>query len=995
MPTFTNHPSCLPRLPRSAIHRAVVAALGLASAASVLAQAQPAAPAASAAAADGAAQQVTISASRIDRLGYTAPTPTTVVGALTLEQRATANVGDVLNEIPAFRGSVTPSAGGLGNTGQFLADLRGLGAQRTLVLLERKRLPASNFPGQGNIAGTTNLSIIPTALIRSVDVVTGGASAAYGSDAVAGVVNIMLDDKLQGVKGSAQYGATRYDDARDTFASLAGGTRFADGRGHVIVGGEYNHNSGTGIYNTERDWGRRSVGILQNLPGNRPAGVTANIIDANTGGYFRAASTGGVVQTPGALAGLAFVPNGSGGVTTTPMAPGVFGVGNFDQFTEAAIAANRAAGIDNRNLQQLRPETERANLLARLSYSLTDNVTAYVEPLVSRVTTTGILIVRRDGAGAGPALRIQRDNPFLQQALTPAQLAQVPGFTPGNTLFGGGLSIGYLGGDFGPLLSSTTHDTVRLATGAKGTFGDTWSWEASAVLGKNRAERTIANNFNNTRFRNALDVVSAGGQTVCRSASAQAEGCQPINILGSLSASPAALAYVQGTASGTATSRTDAYALSLQGEPFSLPAGPVSVGAGIEQRTESYEVSTDPLSQANAWLNGTGASLPKVKLKVNEVYAETIVPLLKGQAFAKSLDFNGAARFTDYSTSGNVTTWKAGASWEPISEVRLRATRSRDIRAPNLSDLFSPISTVAPVPIDPRTALSGVPAPTALPTQGGNPDLKPERADTTTLGIVLRPKFVKRLNLSVDYYQIDVKDAITATSAQTAVNLCLPGGVYSGSPLCSLITFANNDTARGQILAVSAQLANVGSFKTRGVDLQLSYAKPLKELSAGLAGTLNVGLQGTRVFEFRTSADISALFPNGINRAGQTGAAFGGPAGLPKWSWTGTLDYKWEGLSFNAQLRHISRSHQDNGLVGPDDPAFSSTLVNSVNNNMVPSYTLVNVGASYDFGSKAQRREVFVAVNNLFDRDPPLPANGTAYYDLLGRAFKVGVRFSF
>ncbi len=977
----------------NALHAATLAVMGTVAFGAAQAQGQAAAPAAAASA--PAVEQITISASRIDRLGYVAPTPTTVIGALALEQRATVNIADVLNEIPAFRGSNTPSAGGLGNNGQFLANLRGLGPQRTLVLLERQRLPVTSVPGQGNTPATTDLSIIPTILIRSVDVVTGGASAAYGSDAVAGVVNVILDDKLQGVKGSVQYGATRYGDAKDTFASLAGGTGFADGKGHVIVGGEYNKNGGTGIYNDQREWGRRNYGLVTNLPSNRAAGTPANVIGENTGMYFRAASSGGVIQTAGPLANLAFVAGPNGTVTTAPVTPGLYGSGNLDAFTPQAIAANAAAGINNLNLQQLRPELERGNVLAKLTYQLSDTLSLYVQPLLSTVHNTGISIVRRDGGGAGPALRIQNDNPYLKAALTPAQLALVPGFTPGNTQFGGGLSIGYLGNDFGPAISDVKHTTTRLAAGLKGSLGDSWNWDVSATMAKNQADALAANNFNNTNFRNALDAVTVGGQVVCRSAAAQAAGCVPFNVLGKLNASQAALDYVKGTASGTTVTTLQEVAANLQGEPFSLPAGPVSLGAGVDHRVESLAVDTDPLSQTGAWFSSLGAAFPKTKLTVNEAYVETIAPLLKGVMLAKSLDFNGAVRYTDYSTSGKVTTWKGGLSWEPTADIRLRGTRSRDIRAPNLVDLYSPVTTVAPVPVDPRTALSGVPAPTALPTTGGNPALKPERADTTTVGIVFQPKALKRLSMSADYYRIDVKDAITSTSAAAAVNACLPNGIYSGSPLCSLITFAGGDVVKGQILAVSAQQANVGAFKTRGLDLQLSYAQPLREVADSLSGTVNVGLLATRVFEYATSADISALFPNGINRAGQTGAAFGGPAGLPNWSWTGNVDYKLDRLAVNAQVRFISRGHQDNGLVGPDNSNYASTLSNSVSNNVVPSYALFNAGVSYDFGSKGQRRELYLTVNNLFDRDPPLPANGSSYYDLLGRAFKVGARFSF
>lgn len=975
---------------RNTLHSAVLLALGCGGISPAMAQAT------GPSAAEPATQQITISASRIDRLGFVAPTPTTVLGAATLEQRATVNVGDVLNEVPSFRGSATPAGGGLANNGFTLADLRGLGAQRTLVLLDRKRLPTTTVPGQATTpAGTVNLGMIPTALIRSVDVVTGGASAAYGSDAVAGVVNIVLDDKLQGLKASAQYGATRYDDARDVFLSMAGGTRFADGKGHVVVGGEYNSNSGTGIYNEERDWGRLYFGSITNLPANRAAGVPANNIGPNTGFLFRLGSTGGVVQNAGALNGLSFVKAQNGGVTTAQLSFGRFGSGSFDQFSDAAVAANQAAGIDNRLLQQLRPDIERANVLARVSYQFSDNLSGYLEPLLSVVETNGIMTARRDGMGGNPALRIQADNPYLRAILTPAQLALVPA-AGANTQTQGGLALGYHGVEhFGAVVSKLTQHTARLAAGLKGSLNDVWNWDASVTTARNTTDRDYLNNFNNANFRNAVDAITLNGQVVCRSATARAAGCEPISVLGRLTASPQALAYVQGTATGKSTTQLNTYAANIQGEPWQLPAGPVSLGAGIEHRTETLSLSTDALSQTDGWLQGAGGSLAPVKLTVTEAYAETIVPVLKGRMLAKSLDLNAAARITDYSTSGKVNTWKAGVSWEPTDELRIRGTRSRDIRAPTLVDLFTPVATVAPIPLDPRTALSGVAAMTALPTAGGNLALTPESADTTTVGVVIQPKAVKRLSLSADYYDIDVKGAITSTNAATIVSNCLPNGIYSGHPQCSLITFANNDVVNGQILAVSTQLANVGSFKTRGLDVQASYALPLSQLSSSLNGQLNLRLMGTRVFEYRSSADVTPARPNGVNRAGQTGAGFGGPAGLPKWSWTGSADYKLQRLSLNTQVRFISRSRQNNALVGPDDPSYATTLPNSINNNMIPSYTLVNVGAAYDFGNKGQRREVFVSVNNLFDRDPPLPANGSAYYDLMSRSFRLGARLSF
>lgn len=940
---------------------------------------QAPAPAEAAAPATAPMQTVSVSASRISRAGYSAPTPTTVIGAATLEQRATVNLGDVLNEIPAFRGSQTPAGGGIGNSGQTLADLRGLGATRTLVLLDRHRLPQTN-----NGAGI-DMSMIPTVLIRTVDVVTGGASASYGSDAVAGVVNIVLNDQLEGVKGNVQYGATRYNDARDTFGGLAWGGSFAGGKGHIVVGGEYNKNTGTDIYNDEREWGRKSYTNIA-FP-NRAAGIPANVIAAN--GLWGNGTTGGLIRTAGPLQGLAFVKGPNGATTTARFSPGQYS--NFlvsqDFFTDEARAANEAAGITHRIPTQLRPQLERGNVMSKLSYEFSDRLSAYVQPLFSHTRSGNILIARRDGSGGGPALTIARDNPYLVQALTPAQLALVPA---------AGVSIGYLGNDFGPVHREITHDTSYVSTGLEGKFGETWEWDVSYQNGRDKADSQFSNNMINANFRNAIDVVTVNGQVVCRNAAARAAGCEPLNILGQASGSAGAYTYIRGTGTATAQtiSRLSEFSANVQGEPFSNWAGPVSVGAGLERRKESLVTTVDPLSPSAGWLAGAGGNLPKASVTVREAYVETIVPLLKDMPFAKTLDVNGAVRRTDYSSSGMVTTWKGGLTWEPTADFRLRGTRSRDIRAPNLVELYTPAAPSLPVPADLR---KGVPPITnaAGVTVGGNPNLKPEIANTSTFGVVFQPTYLKRLSVSADYYQIGIKGAITATSPQNVVTNCLLGGVYSGNAYCSLISFANNDVVNGQITGVQGTTANVAEFRTRGVDMQLSYRQPLGEWSSALDGTLGINIQGTRVLEYRTSTDVSALYPEGINRAGQTGAGFGGPAGLPKWMWTTALDYKWKRLSLNGQVRYISRSHQNNGFVGPDEAGFNPAAVNSVNNNMVPSYTLVNVGASYDFGGDSGRRELYVTVNNLLDRDPPPPANQNAYYDLAGLTVKAGVRFSF
>lgn len=925
------------------------------------------------------AADIVVTASRIARNGYTSPTPTTVVNQESVQQRAIVNIGDALNSVPAFRAGVSPNAGGIGNTGAFLADLRGLGPIRTLVLLDRGRMPQTIIPGVTTSAGTTDLNVIPTVLIKNSDIVTGGASAAYGSDAIAGVINFQIDDRLTGLKGSLQYSQTRYKDAKDRYATLAYGTSFAGGRGHFVIGGEYNDDGGTAYYNTVRAWGRAGWSS-QNIT-NRPAGTPYTVIGPNT--YFGTATSGGLILTPGALQGLAFVPVAGGGVTTTTFSRGLSNLtSSLDFFTPAALAANQAAGINNLNTQQLRPAQTRYNVMGRLTYDISDNITAFIEPLYSNVKTTGIILIRRDGAGAGPSLKIAKDNAYLAQALTPAQLALVPA---------NGLSLGYSGQDFGPSVRTIQNELLRIQAGLRGHFGAGWKWDIGYLYGQNTSHVAIRNTFNSANFANALDAVSVGGQIVCRSATARAAGCVPINILGSANVSSAAASYILGTATGSGTTTLNDISANLQGEPFSTWAGPVSIGVGAEYRRETVRLLTDTISQASGWLTGTGASLPTVGQNVKEAYIETIVPLLRDAPLAEKVDFNGAIRATDYSTTGSVVTWKAGLTWNVGGGLMLRTTRSRDIRAPNLIELYTPQTQSLPLPTDPRTGVAR-PTNTAGFIVGGNPDLVPEKSITQTVGATWQPSFFRKLQLSVDYYNISINGAITSTSTQGVVNNCFLGGTYTGNSWCSLITFANNDPVAGQMTGVRGVTSNVSSFKTRGIDLQATYRQPLDEL--GLAGVLTVNALATHVMSFRSSTDVSTLFPNGIDRAGQTGAAFGGPAGLPSWLVNTTLDYEVGHFGFNGNVRYVSPSLQNSGQFGPDQAGYDPTLTTSISNNHIPAVAYLDAGLRYNFGDSKQFT-IYFNVSNLFDKDPPLPANGSAYYDLMGRTYKGGVRFRF
>lgn len=261
--------------------------------------------------------------------------------------------------------------------------------------------------------------------------------------------------------------------------------------------------------------------------------------------------------------------------------------------------------------------------------------------------------------------------------------------------------------------------------------------------------------------------------------------------------------------------------------------------------------------------------------------------------------------------------------------------------------------------------------------------------------MVFTPDFLVGFNLSADYFDIRVNQAIGATSAATSLTNCIGSGTVDlTSPYCGLITFANNNPLTGAVLSVLSQNANFAQFQTRGLDFALNYTLPVNDLFSGEQARITLTSQATHVLEYRSTFDVSRTFPNGINRAGQTGAIFGGTAGVPDWVANTTLAYRGSRLQANVQYRWISKSQFNNQFVGPNDPTYSPTLFNSINDNTIPARGYVNVGASYNLGSDERKIELYGTINNLLNQAPPLPAiNNNAWYDLLGQTWRVGVRF--
>jgi len=942
------------------------------------AQTSPPAPAATPvsttpAAATQQLEEIVVSGSRIARTGFTAPTPVTVVGGVEVQRLAATNVAEALDQVPSFRAQGSPATTGVfgNNVGAQTADLRGLGAQRTLVLVDGRRfVPGTVQGGSFTPGGQVDLNMIPTSLLDRVEVVTGGASAAYGSDAVAGVVNLILNKKLEGLRFQAQYGQAEAGDSQEYQTSLAGGTDLFGGSGHLIGAAEYIDNKGErDCYS--RSWCANGYSPISNgtpgvnglpatvyMPRGRPATISAN----------------GLINA-GPLRGTTFDANGN---------PVAF---SYGQYYNAGLFMS--GGGDPRNgfweFYPLYAPNQRYNLYTHLDFDLAGSTKAFAEASYGNVSTNIPQAQIRDAA-----INVQKDNAYLPATLVQQMTAaNVTSFT-----------LGRLGDDFGPARLSSQRGTERFAVGMNGDipngwWGSGWMWNSYYQFGRTDYDQNAANDRINANFTRAVDaVVAPNGSIVCRSTlstnpavAAAAAGCSPLDLFGAGRFSPAAVAYVFGTASQQTKLTQQAAAANFQGNLFNTIAGPASLAGGVEYRRDAAQGSADPISQSLGFYVNNGTPIHGA-IEVVEGFLETDVPLLEDQPWAKALNFNGAIRETRYSTSGDVTTWKIGGVYEPTDWLRLRVTDSRDIRAANVFELYNPTSqSLASVrdPVRNQNVLASVIA-------SGNPDLKPEIASTFTAGVVLRPtlEWLAGARLSIDYYDIDLRDAITTTGAQIILNQCAAGA----TSYCGAIT----RNANGAITAVRNPYLNVNRLKTRGLDFEASYRLPLAKIAASWPGAVNLRVLATHVGALTTTDATGAS----VNRAGMDGSPNGQTSGLPDWSVNAGVTYEVGPLSVTTQVRYVNGGIYDATLVGPGQAGYDPHLGNSVSNNFVPSRTYVNLQAQYTLAARAHGDvQIYGAINNLFDVAPPnqIPSafgpTNPVLYDVIGRAYRVGVRFSY
>ena len=938
-------------------------------------------------AANEPAADITVTGTRIVRDGYSAPTPVSVIGVRELKTEAPANVADFLNTLPSIRGSSTAanSSGSLSNglAGIASVNLRALGANRTLVLFDGQRSVSSAA------TGVVDVNTFPQALIERVEVVTGGASSAYGSDAVAGVVNFILDKKYKGLKAEYEYGITTYGDGPNHKATLTGGMDFGGGRGHVLASGEYFHQNPQ--HSIDRDWNDAGFFQIDNPAYTATNGLPARLVQAGIGtSQF---TPGGLIYT-GALSGTYFgtINPATGYATLNNLA---YGAINGQWMVGGDYKITREGHIGSTSLI---PSEDRKSAFGRVSWEFSPAIEVFGQVAFShydgvsyyqQTPTTGVII--------------QRDNAYLPPDLVTRMTA----------LNLTSVTIGTSNAGIPAQGSHNKREVTRYVAGANGDFGAIgrdWTWNAYYQKGIAKADEQLINTWNLSRMALATDAVrvtaaNAGtsglavGSIACRSTlTAPTNGCVPINRIGIGGITPAALNYIfyggsQPLRVNTLKQEVEAANLSTN-SLFENWSGPVSFAVGIEHRRESISGVVDALYQPAVLANGTTSStwiygnyLPTFgQYSVTEGYVETVFPLFK------NADLNGAFRLTDYSTSGRVNTWKIGATWQAIEDLKLRGTYSRDIRAPNLNELFQ-ASTGRTNTVNVPLANGTQRVDQFLEQTVGNANLKPEIAKTIGAGVIVTPRFLEGFAASFDYYDIKLKGAINTYSAQTTIQLCYEQARADVCPNITTTAGTGVTTAGALVTGIKLIPFNYVQVKSRGFDMEASYRHRVGP------GMLILRALGTHYLNVYTNNGID--FPT--EAAGQNSGS------TPDWTYRLTANYEVSGLAVQFTGRGVSSGVYDNSFIQCTSGCPVSTVQHrTINDNHIPGAFYLDFSTNYSFKAGPTKAQVFLSIRNILDRDPVLVGNGPtgnntpAYpqtnrnlYDYLGRVFRMGLRVAY
>ncbi|MBN8607409.1 MAG: TonB-dependent receptor [Caulobacterales bacterium] len=954
-----------------------------------------------------------VTGSRVIRNGNDAPTPITVVSAEELLTTKPTTVFESLADLPMFSGSSGVTNAPTNNTPErnssvSALNLRNLGALRALALLDGNRVPPTTA------LGFVDINSLPTMLLERVDVVTGGASAVYGSDAVTGVINFVLDRDFDDVRIDASGGISEYGDALTGNFGIAAGTEFLNGRGHVMASFQHRYDDGIPHQN-ERDWAAPRWSLQGTGASNNPYRLVegANLAFVTFGGYITCPTTGQFLpsQCPASpLVGYTFDQNG----VLSPFQHGTGGQTNNTVEIGGDGAYQTWGSIKSLS------ETDQAYI--RFSYEITDDLTAY---LAVSDTSNYVEGHPTNLRFFGQGVRINSCNAFLagqyqtQLGCTNQNDLAQPTFMF-NKIWNFESNQYALGA-----IMSTQSDNMYVIGGLEGELGDNWNWEASYTRSEGSLLQTIHRNQDLQRTYAALDAVidPSTQQVVCRAAltNPSAYGdCVPLNVFGPSAETQAAMDYIFRPVSHETTFEFDDFAASIAGSFFSTWAGPVDLalsGGTRRQTLELVSTSTPGMLQNCAGLRTTAqggncnataarntnaiANRTPVEQQVTEVAVEVNVPLLADHQFADAFDVNAAYRHAEYendpgadpvfdSRSFDAQTWKVGFTWDITSDLTVRAARSRDIRAPNLWDLYSPASTTNSFTNDTLLNIQG----NVALQSGGNPDLDPEVGDTTTVGVVWRP--TPDFSLAVDFYDIKISDALATLSGQSATvqQACFMSG--GTSPLCALYERAIDYTTNSPsnvLTRVYNRQVNIAEQTTNGVDVEANWRTEL--FSRDLTLRALVTYQPELIFQQQSDGG-----PVSLPTVDQAGVSYTPTYNLlpsPVWKFVGFLSYDIT-ENFTADVSYRWRSELEWSGIETDAEVGGIDDV---------GYT--NLNLRYRLGTdNAGDYTLYFNIQNLFNTDPPpsgtpglfnqpgFPTNGFAVGDdVVGRYYTVGVRARF
>lgn len=971
---------------------------------------------------------VIITGSRIARQDYVANSPIVTVGQEDIAATGVTTLDTLLNEMPQFVPGINMSSNNPSNGGQANVQLRGLGANRTLVLMNGRRVVPSNA------TGTVDINVLPSQLVQNIEVITGGASATYGSDAIAGVVNFILRDDFEGFEVSATVGETDRGDGNTESVSIATGGKFADGNGSAMLMVSYNRRDD--LYN-----GSREFSSISGASGASPLGST--IFDATnlpTGAAITAA-------VPGALPSQTFGFNNDGSLFAYNGRNGFISPGgiDYDGFAQPGATFNPDFAYNTGALNLLTLPQTRYNVFAHVDYAINDHAEVYTDFLFTQYESYQELAA---SPAAGPTgWRIPVSNPFITPELA-AVLASRP--DPLATFrFDKRFSA------LGPRRGAELYDVFQITTGIQGDVGfSDWTYDVYASLGRVDRTTTQTGNVSRSAVQRLLNATD-GGASLCAGG---------FDWFGETTLSDACKAFVGRSAKNLSINEQRNVEATLQGGAFQLPAGEVRFAVGASYREDTFSllpdgsltgpITTQPCA-ANAAYSGSGAPLPATACTgtgsplltgndiagfnpsgalagagdVSEVFAEVLIPVLKDLPLVQELNLTLAGRSSDYSTVGSLSTYKADLDWAVIDGLRVRGGYQKAVRAPSISELFAPQLLGFPAigapqtsgglpqnsgdPCDNRsgyrsTAVTGGVGNQAAATNaqvealciaqgvnagvidsytytngqvpglsGGNPLLTEETATSYSVGVVWQSPFqdplLANLSASVDYYNIEVEDAVGTITANDMIQLCYNSNGTSNptyDPNNFYCTLFTRDPLSGNIINPLSINQNLATLRISGVDFQVDWAYDIGP------GTLDIGFVGSWI----ENSDFQSL-PGGPFRE-QTGTISNGVAtAYPEWKWTADAYYRWGPARVGARWQHIDEMANYNNLA-----------------TGVPAMDYFDLIGSYDLTDNITLR---ATVNNVSDEQPPfytpsVQANtDPSTYDVLGRRYTVGITARF